>query len=128
MRFLIECKHPEKGGKIGVAPVRELYGVKVDEGATKAILATTSYFSHDANLFFERHRWELEPRDRDGLLEWIDLYQREAMRMPICGQRRFREGRREPSWRAAGSVPARPPRDSGAGGRPLRPRPAGDPG
>jgi restriction system protein len=73
-KYLIECKRPEPGGVVGIRPVRELYGVKEDEGATKAILATTAYFSYDAMLFFERHRWELEPRDFDGLMEWVTLY------------------------------------------------------
>lgn len=51
-RYLIECKHPVTGAKIGVRPVRELYAVKVDEGATKAILATTSEFTRDAQIFW----------------------------------------------------------------------------
>jgi HJR/Mrr/RecB family endonuclease len=73
-RYLIECKQPYSGAKIGIAPVRELYAVKVDERATKAILATTSFFTKEARLFFERHRWELEPRDYDGVMEWIRSY------------------------------------------------------
>ena len=73
-RYLIECKRPDRGNLIGVRPVRELYGVKTDEGATKAILATTAYFSRDALLFFDRNKWELEPRDYDGILEWLTMY------------------------------------------------------
>jgi len=73
-KYLIECKRPDPGNKIGIRPVRELYGVKVDEGASKAILATTSYFTKDANLFMERHKWELEPRDFDGVMDWIEHY------------------------------------------------------
>lgn len=78
-KLLIECKRPDPGGVVGIRPVRELYGVKVDEGATKAVLATTAHFSRDALLFFERHRWEMESRDFDGLLEWISWYT--ALRM-----------------------------------------------
>lgn len=74
-RYLIECKHPPSGATIGIRPVRELYAVKVDEGATKAILATTSHFSRDAQVFFERHKWELEPRDFDGVMRWVAQYQ-----------------------------------------------------
>lgn len=55
-------------------PVRELLGVRQDEGATKAILATTAYFSKDAKLLFERHPWVLEPKEFDDLKEWIKLY------------------------------------------------------
>jgi hypothetical protein len=74
LKYLIECKRPDPGNKIGVKPVRELLGVKQDERATKAILATTSYFSKDALQLFERNKWELEPKDFDGLSNWINMY------------------------------------------------------
>ena len=74
LKYLIECKRPDPGNKIGVKPVRELLGVKQDEKATKAILATTSYFSKDALQLFERNKWELEPKDFDGLTNWINMY------------------------------------------------------
>lgn len=77
VKYLIECKRPDPSNKVGISPVRELYGVKVDEGASKAILATTTYFTKEANLFMERHRWELEPRDFDGVMEWIHYYRDE---------------------------------------------------
>jgi hypothetical protein len=73
-RFLIECKRPEPGTPVRISAVRELYGVKEDDGASKAILATTSYFTPEAILFFEKHRWELEPRDFDALQLWIATY------------------------------------------------------
>lgn len=73
-RYLIECKRPEPRTPIGVRPVRELFGVKTDEKATKAILATTAFFTQDALLFFDRNRWELEPRDFDGVIEWLEMY------------------------------------------------------
>lgn len=73
-KYLIECKRPREGTPIGVAPVRELYGVKVSDGATKAILATTTRFTKDAQLFLDKHRWELEGRDYDGILEWLNRY------------------------------------------------------
>jgi hypothetical protein len=53
--------------------VRELYGVKMDERATKAILATTGIFTPPANQSIRQHIWELEGRDRDGILDWIRL-------------------------------------------------------
>jgi hypothetical protein len=77
VKYLIECKRPNAGGYVGVRPVRELYGVKAHEGATKAILATTAYFSQDALLFFEEHQWELEPRAYDGILDWIAEYRKQ---------------------------------------------------
>jgi HJR/Mrr/RecB family endonuclease len=71
IRFLIECKRYRPENKIGVALVRALYGVKVHEHATKAILATTSTFTAGAEKFFDAHKWELEPRDHLGVLDWL---------------------------------------------------------
>ena len=76
IKYLIECKRPDVGNPIGIKPVRELFGVKNDEGATKAILATSTYFSKDAILFFERNKWELEPKDFNGIIDWIDDYKK----------------------------------------------------
>jgi restriction endonuclease Mrr len=70
---LIECKRYAEDRKVGVEIVRALYGVKTDERATKAILATTSTFSAPAKEFFAEHVWELEPRDYKGTREWIEL-------------------------------------------------------
>jgi restriction endonuclease Mrr len=74
VRYLIECKRPDPGNPVGVRPVRELYGVKTMEGATKAILATTAQFTRDAQVLLDRHRWELEGRDYDGIRAWIEAY------------------------------------------------------
>jgi HJR/Mrr/RecB family endonuclease len=74
LRFLIECKRPDPGNPVGIKTVRELYGVKVDDGASKAILATTTYFSPDAKIFSEKHRWELELKDFEAINGWIAKY------------------------------------------------------
>ncbi|MDP3589782.1 MAG: restriction endonuclease [Methylobacter sp.] len=74
VRFLIECKRPDPGNPIRVGTVRELYGVKIDDGATKAILATTTYFTPDAKLFSEKHQWELELKDFEAIKGWIEHY------------------------------------------------------
>lgn len=76
LRLLIECKRPDPGNPIRVGVVRELLGVVDDERATKGILATTSYFSPDARELFERNPWKLEPRDLQGVNEWLALYVR----------------------------------------------------
>ena len=49
LRYLIECKRPDPGNKVSVSTVRELLGVKSDDPASKAILATTTEFTRDAN-------------------------------------------------------------------------------
>jgi Restriction endonuclease len=70
VRYLIECKRYDPEHKVRVHFVRALYGVKVDDKATKAFLATTSSFSRGALRFCENHGWELEPRDYEGVIEW----------------------------------------------------------
>lgn len=76
VKFLIECKRPEPGGYVGVVPVRSLLGVKTDQKATKVILATTTRFSKDARLLYERHLWELELKEYEDLKNWIARYRK----------------------------------------------------
>lgn len=71
LRFLIQCKRPEPHKKVSVETVRSLLGVKLDQGGSKAILATTVTFTRDAQQMLDQHRWELEGRDYDGLLDWL---------------------------------------------------------
>lgn len=73
VRFLIECKRYNPSHKVGVELVRGLYGVTAHEKATKGILATTSTFTRGAKAFFDDHIWELEPRDFDGVVDWVKL-------------------------------------------------------
>ena len=70
-RYLIECKRYDPRNKVGVSIVRALYGTKAHHKATKAILATTSYLTNDAEEFIDDHCWELEARDHDGVIDWV---------------------------------------------------------
>jgi hypothetical protein len=74
-KYLIECKR-YKERPVGIVPVRALLGVTTHEKATKGILVTTSRFTKGAQELFEEHEWQLEGRDFQGLLEWLELYQR----------------------------------------------------
>jgi restriction endonuclease Mrr len=76
VRFLIDCKRPDPGNPVRLGAVRELHSVKVSEGATKGILATTTYFTRDAKIFIEQHPWELEGRDFEAIREWVAQYLR----------------------------------------------------
>jgi HJR/Mrr/RecB family endonuclease len=74
-KYLIECKRYAASNKVGVQPVRSLYGVLNDEGATKGILVTTSSFTGPAQEFLDRHKWVLEGRAFDGIVDWLREYQ-----------------------------------------------------
>lgn len=74
VKYIIQAKRPKPEKPVGVDPVQALYGVKGDEGATKAILATTTSFTKPAFMLVERNKWELELRDYEGLMRWINEY------------------------------------------------------
>ncbi len=76
VKYLIECKRPDSGGYVSVGAVRELYGVKTSEGATKGIMVTTAYFSPDAKMFLDKHQWELEGKEYEDLRRWLEKYVR----------------------------------------------------
>jgi hypothetical protein len=81
VRLLIECKRYTPPNKVGRPVVQQVLGVLTDRRATKAIIATTSTFTGDARAFFEANKWQLEGRDRDGILKWIQLL--EANHSPL---------------------------------------------
>jgi HJR/Mrr/RecB family endonuclease len=70
-KLLIECKRYAPERKVGIAVVQRLYGVKVAEGATKALVATTSSFSKDARVFAQQRLWELDLKGYDDVIGWI---------------------------------------------------------
>ena len=47
-KYIVQCKRYRSDRKISVEYIRELYGIKNVIPATKAILATTSFFTPDA--------------------------------------------------------------------------------
>lgn len=79
LKYLIECKRYAKENKVGLAVVQRLHGVTIAEGANKGILATTSGFTDPAFNALRQTPWLLEGRDFDGLVEWLNLYQKFRM-------------------------------------------------
>ena len=76
LKFIIECKRFRRDRRVGVSYVRQLYGVKQSEGASKAILATTAEFSQPAREFAQKHIWELELVGYTRLLSMLRKYAR----------------------------------------------------
>ncbi|WP_052310870.1 restriction endonuclease [Paenibacillus sp. Aloe-11] len=72
--FVIECKRYSTTNKVGVELVRGIYGVKMAERATAAMLVTTSYFSKDAIDFASPLEYELSLKDFDDLKSWLKEY------------------------------------------------------
>ena len=73
-KLIIECKKFKRDHPVGVRYVRELYGVKKLDKATKAILATTSYFTRDAKRIEEQVISELELKDFNAVTQWAKKY------------------------------------------------------
>ena len=74
IKYLIDCKRKDPGNPIGVGLVRQLLGVLEDERATKGLLVSTTHFSKDARAFEARHRWRLELKEYERVVEWIAAY------------------------------------------------------
>jgi hypothetical protein len=78
VKMLIEAKRYSPDRPVGVGLVRQLYAVRQLRHASKAVLATTSYFSPDAcKEFAEFIPWELELDDYDQILRWLKSYRGE---------------------------------------------------
>lgn len=73
-KLLIECKRYVPPNMVKVGLVRQLYGVKQLEQATKAVLVTTSYFTRGARELEQQHLYELELKDFDAVTEWIKTH------------------------------------------------------
>ena len=73
VKYLIECKRLSEGRAVAIEAVRALWYVKSRDKATKAILATTGRFASQTVKEFEPSIWELELRDFDGVMEWLNV-------------------------------------------------------
>lgn len=73
-KYVIECKRFAAHRKVGISYVRELYAVKQLEHATKAILATTSFFTKPARAFESQYLYELELKDFNAVTSWAKDY------------------------------------------------------
>lgn len=67
-----QAKRNRVDRKIGLSLVRELADTRLEHGATKAFIVTTSYLTRGALDRVERDRHVLGKVDRDDLDLWID--------------------------------------------------------
>jgi hypothetical protein len=70
-RYLLQAKRWSHA--VGVEPVRELLFLHGHHRMTRSCLATTSRFTSGAWELARDYAWQLELRDFDKLLEWINL-------------------------------------------------------
>lgn len=74
LKYLIECKRYAADNPVNVELVRALYGVQMQEGANKSVLATTSRFTADAKEFASKQNtteWAMDLKDINDIRQWI---------------------------------------------------------
>jgi len=69
-KYLLQAKRYTDA--VQVSPVRELLFLHDEYKATKSCLATTARFTSGAWNLAENHKWKMELKDQQGILEWID--------------------------------------------------------
>jgi DNA-directed RNA polymerase specialized sigma24 family protein len=70
---IVQCKRYSPTNKVGVATVRELYGVVQDTEASKGALVTTSFFTAGALGLANRYRYRLSLHDYFSLQDLLQL-------------------------------------------------------
>jgi restriction system protein len=73
VKYIIECKRYSRGTPVGVGLVRNLYGVQMQEGANKSVLATTSRFTAHAKTFAQgvnTTNWQMSLKEFDDVVKW----------------------------------------------------------
>lgn len=71
--FLVECKRFTPPNKVGVQVIRSLYGTVQQMNATAGIVATTSFFTANAEVFQKDIRHQISLRDFLGVKKWLDI-------------------------------------------------------
>jgi restriction system protein len=71
---IADCKRYSPETRVGVGIVRALYGLSESFRATKALLATTSFFTRPALAFEAQVPYRLGLKDYDALVKWIGGY------------------------------------------------------
>jgi hypothetical protein len=69
--YFVQCKRQSKRNKVGVRPVRELYGVVCARNATGGILITTSFFTPPAIEFQSAIPNRMALHDNSDVSRWL---------------------------------------------------------
>jgi restriction system protein len=72
IKAIWQAKRNRADRKVGLSLVRELADTRMEVGASKAVIVTTSYLTCGALKRVERDRYLLGKVDRDDLDRWID--------------------------------------------------------
>lgn len=74
-KYIVECKRYSPDNPVRVELVRSLYGVQQQQRAQHSLLATTSYFTADAQKFAKDPAvLNLHLKDFQAVKEWLNTY------------------------------------------------------
>jgi restriction endonuclease Mrr len=68
---IVDCKKYAPDRPIGIAMVREMYGVLNIEQASHAMLVTTSRFTTDARAMEKRYQYQMSLKDHADVARWL---------------------------------------------------------
>ena len=86
LKYLIECKRYSMENPVNVELVRALYGVQMQEGANKSVLATTSRFTSDAKEFANKQNtteWAMDLKDINDIRQWVASAANKSLKGPL---------------------------------------------
>ena len=69
--YFVQCKRQSKRNRVGVRPVRELYGVVCARNATGGIVITTSFFTSPAINFQSTAPNRIALQDNSAVMRWL---------------------------------------------------------
>jgi hypothetical protein len=69
--YFVQCKRQSERNRVGVRPVRELYGVVCARNATGGIVITTSFFTSPAIEFQSTVSNRMALQDNSDVLRWL---------------------------------------------------------
>ena len=69
--YFVQCKRHSRQNKVGVRPVRELYGIVCARNATGGIVITTSFFTSPAIEFQSTIPNRMALQDNSDVLRWL---------------------------------------------------------
>ena len=72
---IVECKKNSPHRPVGIDIIeRFLYTIREKDRASLGLIATTSYFSADAQKEASQYPWQLKLKDFEGLQGWLRLH------------------------------------------------------
>ncbi len=80
VRYLMECKRRALENTVEIAVASRLHGTVSENGASDVVIASISRSSGEDGDVSKRTSWLLERGELNGLVEWLDRYQKRKLK------------------------------------------------